>query len=101
MQDITTSDNALENGRLVCIVLKKPACGDDPRIQGRLLTHDARGFTIRETIGENMLRAYREKQYLLWNAVHGLHIATREASQRYFAGYHHTKKHAPVKSFAA
>jgi hypothetical protein len=101
VQDITTSDNALENGRLVCVVLKKPACGDDPRIQGRLLTHDARGLTIRTTIGENVLRAYGDKQYFLWDAVHGLHVATREASQRYFAGYRTPKKHAPAKSFAA
>jgi hypothetical protein len=101
MHDTTTPDNALENGRLVCVVLKKPACGDDPRIQGRLLTHDARGFTIRETVGENVLRAYGEKQYFLWDAVHGLHIATREASQRYFASYHHMKKRTPSKSVAA
>jgi hypothetical protein len=77
----------LQPARLCALVLKLPPCGDDPRILTKLLYANARGVCVqyvRGDRGDRHVISYGGTRFYVWDDLAGLHVATPEASERFF-----------------
>jgi len=82
-----SSNGDLQSGRLCALVLKLPPCGDDPRILTKLLYANARGVCVqyvRGDRGDRHVVSYGGTRFYAWADLAGLHVATPQASQRFF-----------------
>jgi len=79
-----TTNPDLLPGRLCAVVLKLPPCGDDPRVQCKLLYGNARGVCVQYVGGHRRVTWYGPTRFYSWADLAGLHIATQEASERFF-----------------
>jgi hypothetical protein len=88
MNNAPNKNNDLQPGRLCALVLKLPPCGDDPRVLVKLLYANARGACVQYVTAdrtESHVIRYGPTRFYMWADVSGLHVATPEASQRFFA----------------
>jgi hypothetical protein len=86
-ENAPNKNNDLQPGRLCALVLKLPPCGDDPRVLVKLLYANARGVCVqyvRADHEEHHVVWYGATRFYSWNDVAGLHVATPEASERFF-----------------
>jgi hypothetical protein len=77
-------NNDLQPGRLVALVLARPACGEDPRVQCKLLYANDRGVCAQPVGGDRRVTWYGPTQFYAWADLAGLHVATPQASERFF-----------------